>query len=58
VSSQVSCVAEVFDFALGDETFVWPSVLAHVFPEQGLKKLFICSGELGAYLNAEFCLKT
>jgi len=22
------------------------------------KKLFGCSGELGAYLNAEFCLKT
>lgn len=58
VSSQVSCVAEVFDFAPRDGTFVWPSVLVHVFPGQGLKKLFRCSGEFGAYLNAEFCLKT
>ena len=32
VSSQVSCVTEVFDFALGNRTFVWPSVLVHVFP--------------------------
>jgi hypothetical protein len=31
VTSQVSYVAEVFDFATGDGTLVWSSVLIRVF---------------------------
>jgi hypothetical protein len=32
VTSQVSCVAEIFGFAARDGTFVWSSVFVHVFP--------------------------
>lgn len=46
MSSQVSCVAEVFDFAPRDGTFVWPSVLVHVFPGQGLKNYLDVAGSL------------
>jgi hypothetical protein len=37
VTSQVSCVAEVFDFATGDWTLVWSSVLIRVFHECGVR---------------------
>ena len=36
VTSQVSYVAEVFDFATGDWTLIWSSVLIRVFRECGV----------------------
>jgi hypothetical protein len=41
VTSQVSCVTKVFDFAPRDRTLVWSRVLVHVFPVSWLARISV-----------------
>lgn len=41
VTSKVSCIAEIFDFAASDGALVGSSVFVHVFPVQVLERVVV-----------------